>query len=152
MNTSTTDRIEKKALLRAPLDKVWRAISDAGEFSTWFQVRIDGQFAPGARLMGAMTYPGHEGSPWEIVVDRMEPQRLFSFYWHPGEPGPDEDYSAEKMTLVEFRLEAAPEGTLLTIAESGFDSIPLERRAQAFAGNSEGWDIQLKALEVYVAS
>jgi uncharacterized protein YndB with AHSA1/START domain len=152
MNTSTTDRIEKKALLRAPKARVWSAIADAAEFGTWFQVKIEGQFEPGARVRGAMTYPGHEGTPWDIVVDRMEFERLFSFRWHPDAVEPGLDYEAEPSTLVEFILEDAPGGTLLSIVESGFDSIPLERRAKAFSGNSEGWDMQLKALEAYVGA
>ena len=152
MNASTTDRIEKKTLLKAPRDRVWRAIADAEEFGAWFQVKIEGQFAPGAQMKGSMTYPGHEGMSFEFVIDRIEPQHLFSFRWHPYAIEPNVDYSKEQMTLVEFMLEDAPEGTLLTIVESGFDGVPLERRAKAFASNNEGWDIQLKALEAYVAS
>jgi len=152
MNASTTDRIEKKALLRAPRARVWSAIADADEFGRWFQVKIEGQFAPGAHIRGAMTYPGYEGGAWEIVVDRIEPQDLFSFYWHPYAIEPGVDYSKEQSTLVEFILEDAPDGTMLTIVESGFDGVPLERRARAFAANNEGWDIQMKALEAYVAA
>ena len=99
-----------------------------------------------------MTYPGYEGSSWEIVVDRIEPQDLFSFYWHPYAIEPGVDYSQEQSTLVEFILEDAPDGTMLTIVESGFDGVPLERRARAFASNSEGWEMQLKALEAYVGA
>jgi uncharacterized protein YndB with AHSA1/START domain len=152
MNTSTTDRIEKKTVLRAPKARVWNAIADAREFGTWFQVQIEGQFSPGAHVRGAMTYPGYEGSSWEIVVDRIEPQDLFSFYWHPYAIEPGVDYSQEQSTLVEFILEDAPDGTMLTIVESGFDGVPLERRAKAFASNSEGWEMQLKALEAYVGA
>jgi len=152
MNSSTTDRIEKKAILQAPRSRVWNAIADAGEFGAWFQVKIDGEFKPGARVKGAMTYPGYEGGSWEIEVHRMEAPRLFSFYWHPYAIEPGVDYSAEKPTLVEFILEDAPGGTQLTIIESGFDAIPLERRAKAFSGNSEGWNLQVKALEAYVTS
>jgi uncharacterized protein YndB with AHSA1/START domain len=152
MNTSTTDRIEKKAVLQAPRSRVWRAIADPGEFGAWFQVKVEGQFEPGAHVKGVMTMPGMEGDPWEIVVDRMEPEALFSFFWHPDAIKPGVDYSHEPSTLVEFRLEDAPKGTLLTLVESGFDKVPLERRAQAFSGNTEGWEFQLKALETYVRS
>src|SRR4051812_23052767 len=120
MNTTNTDRIEKKAVLNAPRAKVWNAIADSAEFGAWFQVKIDGPFSPGATVHGAMTYPGYEGRDWEIRVDRVEPQRLFSFYWHPYAIEPGVDYSAEKPTLVEFILDDAPEGTQLTIVESGF--------------------------------
>ena len=151
MNT-TTDRIEKKTILRAPRSRVWKAISDAGEFGTWFQVKLEGEFAPGARVRGTLTYPGYEETPWEMVVDRLEPETLFSFRWHPGAVEKGVDYSSEPTTLVEFILEDAPGGTQLTIVESGFDAIPLERRARAFSGNSEGWNLQVKALEAYVTS
>ena len=150
MNTTTTDRIEKKTLLRAPQARVWRAVSDATEFGAWFQVKIEGQFAPGAHLDGQMTMPGHEHNHWEIVVDRIEPESLFSFYWHPGGEEEGYNYAVEQSTLVEFRLEQADGGTMLTLVESGFDGLPLERRARAFAGNSEGWEFQLKALVAYV--
>ena len=147
--TNTTDRIEKKTQLKAPRSRVWRAISDAREFEAWFQVKIDGDFAPGARLTGAMTFPGWEGTPWEVVVDRIEPESLFAFRWHPGGDDPH-SFPDGEMTLVEFRLEEAAEGTMLTIVESGFDKVSAERRARAFAENDEGWTIQLKALETYV--
>jgi uncharacterized protein YndB with AHSA1/START domain len=152
MNTTTGDRIEKTTVLRAPRSRVWRAIADAGEFGSWFQVKFEGRFAPGAEVKGAMTMPGHEGNCCDFVVESMEPERLFSFTWHPDASEPGLDLTAEPLTLVEFRLEDAPERTLLTITESGFDGLSLERRARAFAGNSEGWDFQLKALVAYVTS
>src|SRR4051812_34434452 len=111
MNTITTnDRIEKKTLLRAPQARVWRAVSDATEFGAWFQVKIEGEFAPGAHLLGEMTMPGEEGTHWEIVVDRIEPESLFSFYWHPGGEESGYDYAVEQSTLVEFGLQEADGG------------------------------------------
>jgi len=150
MNSTTTDRIEKKATLKADRSRVWRAISDAQEFGTWFQVKLDGPFLAGEHNIGHMTFPGHEGNSFEIWVDRIEPETLFSFRWHPYAIEQDVDYSQEPMTLVEFRLADTPEGTHLTITESGFDGVPLARRAQAFTNNGEGWTIQIKALEDYV--
>jgi uncharacterized protein YndB with AHSA1/START domain len=150
MNTTATDRIEKQRLLRAPRARVWRAIADSGEFGTWFQVKIEQQFTPGGHSQGAMTYPGHEGTPIEMWIERMEPESLFSFRWHPGADQPDFDFASEETTLVEFHLAEAPEGTLLTIVESGFDKMPPQRRAQAFSGNSEGWTFQIEALAAYV--
>jgi uncharacterized protein YndB with AHSA1/START domain len=159
---ASTDRIEKKALLRAPRERVWRAISDAKEFGTWFGVALDGPFVAGAEMVGwisptkvdpevAKLQQAHEGKPFRISVDRIEPMRLFSFRWHPGAVDPDVDYSKEPATLVVFELEEAPGGTMLTITESGFDRIPLERRAKVFAGNDAGWSHQVKDIEKYLA-
>ena len=157
-----TDRIEKQMLLRAPQDRVWNAISDAKQFGTWFGVEFDGQFAPGASITGrivptkvdaevAKMQEPHTGIACDITVERLEPMRLFSFRWHPYAIEPGSDYSKEPTTLVAFELKEMPEGTLLTITESGFDQIPLARRAEAFASNEEGWTVQSTLIEKYLA-
>lgn len=151
MNATSTDRIEKKILLRAPRARVWRALTDAGEFGTWFRVKLEGPFAVGKRTKGKITYPGYEHLTMDVLVERMDVQHLFSFRWHPYAIDPKIDYSSEPMTLVEFRLEDAPEGTLLTVVESGFDRIPAERRAEAYQRNSGGWAIQMENIEHHVA-
>jgi uncharacterized protein YndB with AHSA1/START domain len=159
---SSTDRIEKKILLRAPLDRVWRAISDAKEFGAWFGVAFDGPFVAGARLTGrivptkvdaevAKAQAAHAGMPFEVSIDRVEPMRLFSFRWHPFAVEPGVDYSKEAATLVTFALEEEPGGTMLTITESGFDRIPLERRSKAFSANEQGWAAQAKLIAKYLA-
>ncbi len=140
----------KEIALKAPLSRVWKAISDAKEFGDWFQVDMSDQtFRPGQPVHAKMTYPGSEGMPFEMVVAQIEPERLFSFRWHPG-IDPNYDYSGEPMTLVEFQLEAVDGGTKLTVTESGFESIPLARRAEAFRMNSEGWGIQMENIRKYV--
>jgi uncharacterized protein YndB with AHSA1/START domain len=157
-----TDRIEKKVLLKAPRERVWRAISDSREFGTWFGVLLDGPFVAGAGMTGkivpttvdpevARLQQPHAGKALIISVDRIEPMRLFSFRWHPGAIDPNLDYSNEPTVLVEFVLEEAPGGTMLTITESGFDRIPLKRRAKAFAGNDAGWSHQAKLIEKFLA-
>jgi uncharacterized protein YndB with AHSA1/START domain len=157
-----TDRIEKKVLLRAPLKRVWRALSDSTEFGTWFGMRFNGPFAPGAVMRGvivpttvnaevASAQKPYEGTAFEITIDRMEPERLFSFRWHPGAIDHGVDYSVEPTTLVVFTLEEAPDGVLLTITESGFDRIPLARRAKAFAQNELGWNMVVKLIEEHLA-
>jgi uncharacterized protein YndB with AHSA1/START domain len=152
MEATTTDRIEKEIVIRAPRDRVWKAISDPVEFGAWFKVDFMGApFEAGKPVHGKMTYPGHEGAPYEMVVDRIEAPRLFSFRWHPYGIDPSVDYSAEPMTLVEFVLEEVAGGTRLTITESGFDGIPLARRAEAFRMNSHGWETQIHNIEAYVA-
>ncbi len=161
METST-DRIQKKIFLRASLARVWAAISDAREFGTWFGVAFDGAFAPGARITGrivptqadpevAKMQEPYSGMAFDFTVDRIEPMRLLSFRWHPFAVEPGVDYSTEPATLVVFELEQAPGGTMLTVTESGFDRIPLERRAEAFRANDEGWEIQTRLIAKYLA-
>jgi len=147
---TSTDRIEKEIFLRAPRSRVWRAITSPEEFGAWFRVKLDGAFAEGATVRGRITYPGYEHLTMEMVVERIEPERLFAYRWHPGATDPEVDYSSEPMTLVEFRLEEANGGTLLTIVESGFDRIPAARRAEAFRMNDGGWTEQTKNIERHV--
>jgi uncharacterized protein YndB with AHSA1/START domain len=159
--TQDTDRITKTALLAAPLERVWRAISDAQQFGTWFGAAFDGPFVPGARLSGrivptqvdadvAKMQEPHAGTKFEVFVERVEPMRLLSFRWHPyGVEA--KDFTVESTTTVEFELTPVPEGIRLTITESGFDGLPPERRAQAFASNQEGWVHQLALIAKYLA-
>jgi uncharacterized protein YndB with AHSA1/START domain len=158
----STDRIEKKIILKAPLARVWRALSDSKEFGSWFGMRFDGPFAPGARMTGAIVpttvnaevasaQKKYEGTPFEITIEELQPERLFSFRWHPGAVDPNIDYSREPSTLVVFTLEEAADGAMLTLTESGFDQIPLARRAKAFASNEQGWTIQMTLIEAYLA-
>jgi uncharacterized protein YndB with AHSA1/START domain len=151
MTTSTTDRIEKRATLRAPVARVWRALTDAEEFGTWFRVHLEGQFVEGQSIRGHITYPGYEHLKFESQVVRMQPQQYFAFRWHPYAIDPAVDYSGEPTTLVEFRLEPSGDGTLLTVTESGFDQIPLARRAEAFRMNDGGWAEQMKNIAAHVS-
>ena len=146
-----TDRIEKKILLRAPRSRVWRAVANSGEFGEWFRAKFEGEFAEGALAHGRITYPGYEHLKMEILVERIAPDHYFAYRWHPYAVDPNVDYSSEPMTLVEFRLEDAEGGTLLTITESGFDQIPIERRAQALKMNEGGWAAQTLNIERHVS-
>ncbi|MFI5180988.1 MAG: SRPBCC family protein [Thermoanaerobaculia bacterium] len=152
MAPSGTDRIEKKILLKASRGRVWRALVDSEQFGTWFGVRIAGTFAPGARVRGKITHKGYEHVTLDVTVETIEPERLFSFRWHPHAVQPGVDYSAEPTTLVVFTLEEVPGGTLLTVVESGFDRIPLARRAEAFRMNDQGWAAQMTSIERYVGT
>lgn len=145
------DRIEKRVELHAPLSRVWRALTDCREFGQWFRVKLDGPFVPGQVSRGHIDYPGCQHLKWEAVVQKMEPERLFSFTWHPYAVDPNKDYSQEPSTLVEFTLERTASGTLLVVTESGFDKIPAERRMDALRMNDGGWTIQMKNIENYVA-
>ena len=157
----STDRIEKKIVLRAPHSRVWRAIADSTEFGKWFGVELDGPFVEGVPIHGviapskvnaevAEAQSEHAGAAFEFTVERIEPERLFSFRWHPFAIDRDYDYSQEPTTLVVFELQDVPDGVLLTIVESGFDKVPLARRADAFSANDEGWSMMVKAVEQYV--
>ena len=149
------NRIEKRIELAAPVARVWRAVTDHREFGEWFGVKLDGPFVPGQVSRGQITYPGCEHIKWEAVVQKMEPERLFSFTWpHPKSLDKEnypKDYAGEPTTLVEFRLEKTARGTLLVVTESGFDKLPDDRRLEAFRRNEGGWTQQMKNVENYVA-
>jgi uncharacterized protein YndB with AHSA1/START domain len=146
-----TDRIEKRIELKADIVTVWRALTDHREFGQWFRVKLDGPFVPGEVARGHITYPGYEHYKWEATVQKMEPERLFSFTWHPYAIDPAIDYTQEPVTLVEFTLERNNGGTVLVVTESGFDAIPKERRFEAFRMNDNGWAIQMTNIEAHVA-
>jgi len=160
--TVTTDRIEKTIILRAPRERVWRAISDAKQFGSWFGVELDGPFVAGQHLTGrivptsvdaevAKSQEPYRGRAFDFTIDRIEPMRLFSFRWHPFAVDPNFDYSKEPTTLVELVLEELAEGTKLIVTESGFDKLPLDRRGLAFTMNEQGWAAQAKLIEKYLA-
>ncbi len=148
---NTTDRIEKEIVLRAPRSRVWRALADAEQFGAWFGIRLDGAFAPGARVHGQMTTPAYEHVTIEFAIERMDPESRLSYRWHPYPVESGVDYSSEPTTLVEFQLEEVAGGTQLRVVESGFDRIPLARRAQALRMNDAGWAEQLENIARYVA-
>jgi uncharacterized protein YndB with AHSA1/START domain len=156
-----TDSIQKTILLRATRARVWRALTDSTEFGSWFGMKFTEPFAPGrvmkCEIVGTTVDPevakaqeAHRGIKFEITIERIEPERLFSFRWHPGAVDPKIDYSAEPTTLIEFTLEEVSEGIQVTVTESGFDRIPLERRAKAFTQNEQGWSAVIKLIEGYL--
>jgi len=156
------DRIEKHIVLNASIDRVWRAISDAEQFGKWFGVSFDGSFVIGTKVTGrikptivdpevAKMQKPHEGKPFTFQVERIEPMNLIMFRWHPFAVDSKVDYSKEPMTLIEFRLKAVGNQTELSLVESGFDSIPAERRAEAWRANEGGWTHQVKLIEKYLA-
>ena len=147
-----SDSIQKRIELKAPVSRVWRALTDHREFGEWFRVSVDGPFAAGRTVRGNILHPGYEHLTWEATVETIERERLFSFRWHPYAVDPKADYSGEPTTLVEFRLEATEDGTVLTVTESGFDAIPAHRRAEAFRMNERGWSIQVENIARHVGS
>lgn len=152
--TSTeTDRIERSIHIDAPRSRVWRALSNAEEFGNWFGANLKGKaFVPGQRVQGPITIAGYEHVTFDVVVERIEPEKLLSYRWHPYAVDPAIDYSREQRTLVTFTLKDAGEGTLLTVVESGFDQVPPERRLEAFRRNSGGWEAQLKNIQRHAAA
>jgi uncharacterized protein YndB with AHSA1/START domain len=152
MMLTSTDRIDKQILLNAPRHRVWNAIADAKRFGEWFGVEIDGAFSPGARVRGRMLDPSWAHVPFEITIERMEPEQLLSWRWHPAADDPRVDYSDEPTTLVVFEVQEQANGTLLSVVESGFDALPAERRAEVYRRNDAGWDEQLQAIGRYVSA
>lgn len=147
------DRIEQIIDLKAPIERVWRAVTDHQEFGEWFRVKLDGPFTVGEVSRGRITYPGYEHLKWRVIVQTMEPMRLFSFTWCPCEEGADIDYANEPTTLVEFKLEPTSGGTRLVVSESGFSSLPDDqRRVDAFRRNANGWELQADNIVKHVAS
>jgi uncharacterized protein YndB with AHSA1/START domain len=144
--------IEKKIELKAPPQRVWRALTDYREFGEWFRVRMDQPFVAGQASRGRLLVPGYDHLTFEVQVVHLQPETLFSFNWHPYAIDPKSDYSQEAPTLVEFRLQKSATGTLLTLTESGFDKIPAHRRDEAWRMNDGGWEEQMKNIERYVAS
>ena len=145
-----SNEINKHIALKAPLARVWRALTDYQEFGTWFGVHIEAPFALGQTARGKITHPGFEHVTWQVRITAIEPQALFAFTWHPYAVDPDADYSHETPTLVEFRLQARDGGTLLHVRESGFDHVPEARRAEAFRMNEGGWAAQMDRVARHV--
>ena len=145
-----SDQIEKTIELNAPVDRVWRALTDHNEFGEWFRVKLDGPFQPGKVSTGRITIPGFEHVKWNATVKRMEAPSVFSFTWHPYAVDTAVDYSDETPTLVEFRLEPSAKGTRLIVVESGFDAVPSHRRLEAFRMNDGGWSAQIKNIKAHV--
>jgi uncharacterized protein YndB with AHSA1/START domain len=144
------NRIEKHVDLKAPPSRVWKALTDHKEFGQWFGVELEEPFAVGKTVAGKLTYPGFEHMQWAVDVKKMEPERLFSFTWHPYAIDPAVDYSKEAPTLVEFKLEASGEGTRLVVTESGFGKLPADRRLEAFRMDEDGWIEQMENIAKYV--
>ena len=145
-----SDRIEKKVELKAPITRVWQAISDYRKFGEWFLVKLESPFVPGQVSHGQITYPGYEYMVLNMTIQEIKPEYFFSFTWHPYPVDETQDYSNEPQTLVEFKLKEIESGTLLIVTESGFDKLPLERRSEAFKLNEEGWTEQMENIKRYV--
>jgi uncharacterized protein YndB with AHSA1/START domain len=149
---SDTDRLEKSIVLDAPRSRVWRAITDYREFNDWFGVSLTAPFTPGAEVSGKITIPGYTHVTMTAWVETVEPEQRFTFRWHPNAIDPNVDYSSEPTTLVTFLLDEVPEGTRLTVIESGFDALPEERRLPSLKGNSTGWATQLENVRKHLAA
>ncbi|CRM00259.1 MULTISPECIES: SRPBCC family protein [Pseudomonas] len=145
------DRIERKVLLKASRKQVWEALTNAEQFGTWFGIALKGKtFVAGDTIEAPITYPGYEHVIWKVKIERILPQTLFSFRWHPFAVEEGVDYDIETPTLVEFTIEDRAPGILLRVMESGFDRVPEARRKKAFKMNSRGWDEQMGNIENYL--
>jgi uncharacterized protein YndB with AHSA1/START domain len=150
MTVNTSDRIEKQIEIAGSISRVWRALTDYREFGQWFRVNLEAPFVVGQFTRGQITYPGYEHVTMEVLVEAIEPEHRFAFWWRPYAIDSNIDYSAEPRTLVEFLLSATSTGTLVQVSESGFDGIPAHRRDEAFRMNDGGWAAQVKNIKSHV--
>lgn len=145
------DAIRKSTFIQAPIERVWRALSDHREFGEWFKVALDQPFEAGKPSTGHITHPGYEHIKWNAQVVAVEPPHRLALRWHPYAIDPNVDYSNEPTTLVEFTLAEQDSGTRVEVVESGFDAIPASRRDEAFRMNSGGWEAQMENIKKHVA-
>ncbi|MEM9454366.1 MAG: SRPBCC family protein [Myxococcota bacterium] len=150
MTNSSTDRIEKEIQLAAPVERVWRALTDAAQFGQWFQVALEGSFRVGETVRGTMTHPDAAGMTFVAHVERMEPHRAFTFRWNQTEPDPHAAPGSEPTTTVEFVLKPRSGGTWLRMIESGFDALPPELRTELWARTERGWREQMQNIARHV--
>ena len=143
-----TDRIERSIVINAPRARVWHLLTHAESFGRWFGADLSGQtFTPGQVTRGPITIDGFTHIMFEVKVERVEPQEVVAWRWHPYPMDPAVDYSREEPTLVTWTLQDAPgNATLVRTVESGFDKVPPHRRLEAFRMNSRGWDAQLQNI------
>lgn len=149
---AVSDRIERDVFIRAPLSRVWEALTDDSQFGQWFGVRLSGPFTAGGRVHATVTGEKMTGVTFDIFVQEIVPPRLFSWRWYAHDVAPGAETPDEPMTLVEFHLEAAEGGTRLRVIESGFDRVPASQRLQSYRNNSEGWTIQVANIERHVTT
>lgn len=147
---STQDKLVKVVDIKAPVSRVWQALTDHRQFGEWFRVDLNEPFAPGSRSTGLTLYPGYEGHEWLAVIETMEPETLFAFHWNHEDIEPGVPLAQQPTTRVEFRLEDTGSGTRLTITETGFAALPEHKRVEAIRLNTQGWDIQAKNISDYV--
>jgi len=145
-----SDSIIREINLKAPIERVWDALTDYRQFGAWFRVALEGPFVVGEITSGRITHAGYEHVVWQVRTVAIERPRRFAFTWHPHGIDPAVDYSSEEPTLVEFRLEPRREGTHLAICESGFDRIPVHRRDEALRMNGKGWTAQVENIRAHV--
>lgn len=146
------NHIESDVVIDAPIDQVWHAVANNAGISGWFGTRFDDPFVAGQTAHGTVVYPGYEGLKLEIDIEQIREPELFSFRWHSHAADPEQDYSAEPKNLVEFRLRPADGGTRVTVRESGFDAMPADRAADAYAAHTEGWPMQLGKLAEHLTA
>lgn len=150
MTVAESSRIDRTIEINAPPERVWRALTNAAELSAWFRVTIEGKIAPGSEVWMTSMHAEYTGQRFRVRIVEMTAPRRFVWRWHPGEVDPNVDYSREPETTVTFMLEPIDTGTRVSVAETGFDEISLERRAKVYGDNSQGWTEVLVWLQEYV--
>lgn len=150
MTVTELSRIDRTVEIKAPPERVWRALTNPAELSAWFQVTIEGDIAPGRQVWMTSVHPQHTGVRFRVWFVEMTPPTRFVWQWHPGAVDPNVDYSREPRTTVTFTLEPSETGTRLSVAETGFDEISRARRAKVYGDNSQGWTEVLLWIQKYV--
>jgi len=150
MNVAELSRIDRTIEIGAPPERVWRALTNAAELSSWLQVTIEGEIAPGSEVWMTSVHPDHHGQRFRVRFTELTPPRRFVWEWHPGAVDPDVDYTREPRTTVTFTLEPSKRGTRLSVSETGFDAVSLARRAQVYTDNNQGWTTVVGWLQTYV--
>jgi uncharacterized protein YndB with AHSA1/START domain len=155
------ERIVKNVIIRAPRERVWKALTDSQEFGRWFGAQFDGPFVAGRSVRGRIA-PSEVATPEEIAshpylgkpmvfqIERIEPPHRFSYRWQPLEGRDNPETFNGPSTLVEFTLDETNEGTRLTVTESGFSSIPTARRKSAYESHEGGWSVQVQRVRVHI--
>ena len=150
MAIAELSRIDRTIEIQAPPERVFKALTNADELSDWFQVRVEGQITAGGEVWMTSVHPDHAGQRWPVRIVELSAPRRVVWQWHPGQVDPTRDYSREPQTTVTFTLEPSGGGTRVSVSETGFDRIALERRAKVYEDNSQGWSEVLVWLQKYV--
>jgi uncharacterized protein YndB with AHSA1/START domain len=133
------DRIERDIVVDAPVEVVWRVVTEPDQISQWFADTAEIDLRPGGE--GTLTWDAratNEAATVSLVVESLEPPLRFAFRW-------------EQTRLVEFTLAAEGDGTRLRVVESGFAALAPEEGKARYDAHSAGWDAHLANVRDYVS-
>jgi len=137
------DTIVREITVKAPKERVYKAITDPKQIVTWFPDAIEGTLEVGERPIFNFGKHGKN----QIYVEAANPYDYFAYRWVPGSNNVTGDVLTVPNTLVEFRIETSEGMTKVTLTESGFASLPAEVAQKSFEQNSGGWEFMISRLE-----